>query len=125
MMSGIMALKQPLSKEMKDLITRSITQQYAAAGLTGSPGIMQEAIAEALAKAEIPLFEEAQRAYFAGLGLPGTQQIQTASATVQPSGGNPFQALMDWYKAKNPPTTTTTPSFSNWQAGPPTEQMGP
>src|SRR5450759_279311 len=60
-MAGIMALKQPLSAELQKQIIEGVTMSMSARGIN-SPGLIQEAIATALAQAELPLFQEAQQA---------------------------------------------------------------
>ncbi len=99
-MAGIMALKQPLSEELKQQIIQQVTESMASRGLGNAPGLIQEAIARALAQADLPLFQQAQQAYFQAQGIP-LASLPTGRGAVNPTVGNPFQALQDYYKAQS------------------------
>jgi hypothetical protein len=97
-MAGIMALKQPLSDELRQQIIQGVTESMSSRGLGNAPGLVQEAIARALAQAELPLFQAAQQAYFQAQGIPLASLPRGTGAT--PPTGNPFQALQDYYKSQ-------------------------
>lgn len=93
-MQGIMALKAPLTSAVRNAIIQDITAQMAGRGLTGSTGIVQQAIAEALVKAELPLWQMAIQAYQEGRQLPIQAMPRTLPARPGASG-NPFGSLVD------------------------------
>lgn len=117
-MAGIMALKQPLTDRMKQLIVQDITSQMAAKGQTGDTALVQEAIATAMAKAELDLFNQAEQAYSATRAANIAAQPRSAPPAGPTSMGDPFAALADYYKkkalAENPPVGALPPASATF-----------
>jgi len=128
-MDAIMALKQPMSEEMKASIMRDIGNSMAASGAFSSPGIIQEAIAEALAKQDTALFTEAVQAYYANQAatqravpnIPPIPYIQGGTVTSAPGDAltNYFQStqgqnlLNGLFKSSPPATSQVSGGFSS------------
>ena len=66
-------------------------------GLSASSGLVEEAIANALVNAEVPLFQAAVNAYYQGKDLPLKAMPRTLPPSLQPpkGAGNQFGALVD------------------------------
>lgn len=94
-LKGIMQLKQGLSEQARFQIIQQITAEMSSRGLSASTGIVQEAIAEALVKAELPLFQMAIDSYYRGHQFPPSALPRTLPLPPQGGKGNPFQALVD------------------------------
>lgn len=117
---GIERLAGNLSEAEKSQIIRDITARMSSSGAQGATGILQQAIAEALIKARLPMLDSAKSAYFAGAQMPAS----ALSTSVPPpaSIGNPFKFLQDYFANKKPvatvPQTTLKPGDTAPSAGP-------
>jgi len=95
-MSAAIGVKQQLNAQVRFAIIQEITAGMASRGLSGSTGIVQEAIAEALAKAELPLWQ---------MAIQTVQQQRSdylKSGSLQPTiprppgpNANPFGSLIN------------------------------
>ncbi len=95
-MAGIMALKTPLSQELRNAIIQEVASGMASRGLGASTGLVQQAIAEALVKAELPTFQMAMEAYYKSKEMPIRALPRTlGAAPPQKEGGSPFAGIVD------------------------------
>jgi hypothetical protein len=85
--ANINALKQQLTDQEKSMITRSVTAQMIQSGQGGAPGLIQEAVDEALLQADNQRFQEAAQTYLTTLGLPASVLRGQPAASLNPTSG--------------------------------------
>jgi ribosomal protein S9 len=105
----VMEMKKSLSAEEQRMISQAIAANLVGGGAGGATGIIQEAIADALLKADTQLFEVATNALIQSQGLAG-KVLTGPQARASTNLANPFGSLTDLTKllgTKPTPDPTT------------------